>query len=106
MTLNDIQKQIDETKIHVDKAIKHLEFSLNKINKIPKEFDIDDNNILEIFESFTSRFARLSDIIAKKLIRLLILRDDPSFDGGFMDSLKLKSWILFLMPEDGGLSDL
>ncbi len=87
MTLKDINKQIDSTKSHITKSIKHLEYSLNKINSFPKDFDIEDYEILESFESFTSRFARLSDIMAKKMIRSLILKDDPSFQGGFMDSL-------------------
>jgi len=87
MTLNDIQKQIDQTKTHVLKAKSHLEYSLDKINVIPVDFSLDDDEILETFESFTSRFARLSDIISKKLIRSLILKDDPSFQGGFMDNL-------------------
>jgi hypothetical protein len=87
MTLIDIQEQIDQTKIHVLKAMKHLEYSLQKINSIPSDFSLEDEELLETFESFTSRFSRLSDIFSKKLLRSLILKDDPSFQGGFMDNL-------------------
>lgn len=87
MTLNDIQTQIDQTKILVLKAIKHLEYSLKKVNSISSNFSLDDEELLETFESFTSRFSRLSDIFSKKLLRSLVLKDDPSFQGGFMDNL-------------------
>jgi len=42
---------------------------------------------LETRESFTSRFSLLSDIIAKKLLRSLVLKGDPSFRGSLMDFL-------------------
>lgn len=87
MTLEDIEKQIALYKSHVEKALRHLEYSLGKISKIPQSYDVEDFEVLETFESFTSRFSRLSDIIAKKLIRSLILKDDPSFSGGLMDYL-------------------
>lgn len=87
MTLKDIQKQILSTKEHVTKALQHLEYSQHKVSKIPTDFDVDDLEILETFESFTSRFSRLSDIMARKLIRSLVLKDDPSFTGGLMDFL-------------------
>lgn len=87
MTLKDIEKQIMITKVHVEKALIHLEYSLKKINQISIDFDIEDFELLETFESFTSRFARLSDIISKKLVRSLVLKDDPSFSGGLMDFL-------------------
>lgn len=87
MTLKDLEKQISSTKSHVEKALKHLEYSLGKVGSIPSDFDIDDVEILEVFESFTSRFSRLSDIISKKLVRSLVLKDDPSFGGGLMDFL-------------------
>ena len=87
MTLKDIEKQIQSTVEHIQKALNHLEYSLDKVSKFPKNFDVEDLETLETFESFTSRFSRLSDIMAKKLIRSLVLRDDPSFNGGLMDYL-------------------
>lgn len=87
MTLKDIQKQIQSTKEHIKKALAHLEYSLEKVSKFPSDFDVEDLEVLETFESFTSRFSRLSDIMAKKLIRSLVLKDDPSFSGGLMDFL-------------------
>lgn len=87
MTLKDVEKQINAIKDHVEKALSHLEYSLRKIQHIPSDFNIEDFEILETFDSFTSRFARLSDIMAKKLVRSLVLKDDPSFNGGLMDFL-------------------
>jgi len=48
MTLIDIEKQIQATKSHVEKALAHLEYSLNKINLIQTGYDIEDYEILEI----------------------------------------------------------
>ena len=87
MTLKDIEKQIHSTRAHIEKALAHLEYSLNKVTSIPDNFDIEDFELLETFESFTSRFARVSDMVAKKLVRSLVLKDDPSFNGGLMDFL-------------------
>lgn len=87
MTLKNLELQIQSTKKHIEKSLSHLEYSLNKVTKISESFDVDDVEILETFESFTSRFARLSDMMAKKLIRSLVIKDDPSFNGGLMDFL-------------------
>lgn len=87
MTLNDIEQQIKQTKTHVEKAMGHLEYSFQKVQGIPFNFSPADEDSLESFESFTSRFARLSDLVSKKLLRSLIYKDDPSFQGGFMDFL-------------------
>jgi hypothetical protein len=96
MTLKDIEKQIIATKSHLEKALIHLEYSLSKIEKISKDYDIEDFEILETFESFTSRFSRVSDIMAKKLVRSLVLRDDPSFSGGLMDFLNQGEKLAFI----------
>lgn len=87
MTLKDIEKQIQATNSHLNKSLIHLEYSLTKINAISDDYDIEDFEILETFESFTSRFSRVSNIMAKKLVRSLVLKDDPSFVGGLMDFL-------------------
>jgi hypothetical protein len=87
MTLKDIEEHIQASKSYIEKALTHLEYSLNKINSITDNYNIEDFEILETFESFTSRFSRVSDIMAKKLVRSLVIKDDPSFSGGLMDFL-------------------
>jgi hypothetical protein len=87
MTLNDIDIQIQETTPKIAKALSHLQYSLNKVTKFPKNFSVDDLEVLESFESFTSRFSRVSDIFCKKLLRSLILKGDPSFTGSLSDHL-------------------
>lgn len=85
MTLNDIEKMIQKEKSNVQKALSHLVYSLNKIEKMESKIDLEDLESLETWESFTSRFSRLSDILSKKLIRSLILKGDPSFRGSLID---------------------
>ena len=96
MTLNDLSQQIEATKAHTLKSLKHFEFSLGKIKKIPADFDLENLELLETYESFTSRFSRLSDIFSKKLLRSLVLKDDPSFKGGFMDILNQSEKLGFI----------
>lgn len=52
----------------INKAIEALDHSLKKIRKI--DFDKDlDFELLEICESFSSRFARLSDLFTQKYLK-------------------------------------
>lgn len=92
MTLNDLEKSIQNEKAKVQKALRHLIYSLNKIQAMGQEIkleDLEDLEKLEIWESFTSRFSRLSDITSKKLIRSLVLKGDPSFRGSLIDFLNV-----------------
>jgi hypothetical protein len=89
MTLNDIEKIIQSEKLKVQKALNHLQYSLNKIAGLETDIDLENLETLEVWESFTSRFSRLSDIVAKKLVRSLILKGDPSFRGSLIDFLNV-----------------
>ena len=42
---------------------------------------------LEAWDGFASRFARTSDIFLSKYVKAYVLKDDPAFDGGFVDQL-------------------
>ena len=66
------------------KARAHLDYSYNKVLKIPLTDDLDDEQ-LETLESFSSRFARYSDIIVSKYFRYLIKEKDPAFRGSIID---------------------
>ena len=96
MTLDDVSQQIKATRDHLLKALNHLEFSFKKIGNIADDFDLEDLELLETYESFTSRFSRASDIFSKKLLRSLVLKDDPSFKGGFMDILNQSEKLGFI----------
>ncbi|MCU7837466.1 MAG: hypothetical protein KZQ83_19770 [gamma proteobacterium symbiont of Taylorina sp.] len=62
-----------------------LGYSYNKCIKIGKVDNYDPDQ-LEIFESLTSRFARLSDIITQKIFRL-IDKIDLDDDGSVRDRI-------------------
>lgn len=42
---------------------------------------------LEVLESYSSRFARASDLFVSRYLRLLALEKDPAFQGTFIDLL-------------------
>jgi Nucleotidyltransferase substrate binding protein like len=44
---------------------------------------------LETLESFAGRFSRAADIASKRLMRTLVLKDDPDFDGSARDLFDL-----------------
>jgi uncharacterized protein YutE (UPF0331/DUF86 family) len=67
-------------------ARKHLEYSHKKVVKIDLGGELDDEK-LETLESFSSRFARYSDLIVSKYLRLLAREKDPAFRGSTIDIL-------------------
>ena len=66
----------------------HLQHSFRKANnmKLDGAFSEED---LEALESFTSRFARYSDLVIMKYFKLLALEKDPAFRGSVIDILNL-----------------
>ncbi len=71
-------------------AIKHLEYSYLKCLKIPLSASLlTDEESLETWESFASRFARVSDLVTSKYIRLRILQEEPGFRGSMIDHLNI-----------------
>ena len=79
------------------KALKHLEYSYQKVLKgeLVKKASWTEEE-LETLESFSSRFARSSDIFLSKYLRILALESDPGFRGTFIDMLNLAekmNWI-------------
>ncbi|MFK8137884.1 MAG: HepT-like ribonuclease domain-containing protein [Bdellovibrionales bacterium] len=73
----------------------HFEYSYNKVIKFNLEDDFTEEE-LETLESFSSRFARFSDILIAKYFRFLAREADPAFKGSLIDLLNLaekNSWI-------------
>ena len=68
----------------LQKALKHLEYSYNKIHTLPIEAPLDEEK-LEILESFIARMARVSDIFMTKYLRFVISFEDPAFEGSVRD---------------------
>ena len=69
------------------KALTYLEKSFSKAQKLPTRLDKCTDEDLETWESFTSRFARVVDIFLTKYICLMILKQDPGFEGTIKDYL-------------------
>lgn len=69
------------------KALKHLEYSYKKSLNLPVQESQMSEEILEVWESFSSRFSRVVDIYTTKYLRTFVLMNDPAFEGSFRDLL-------------------
>lgn len=85
--MNHIINLINDEKQQLLKALKHLDYSYNKINKFSAHVDSDDDENLEIWESFSARFSRVVDIFLSKFVRSYILYNDPGFKGSLRDHI-------------------
>jgi hypothetical protein len=81
------QEYLDSQKNKLIKALAHLEYSYNKILKLPEDPAQFDEEILETWESFSARFCRVADMFLMKYLRTLILMQDPGFTGSLRDFL-------------------
>jgi len=70
-----------ERKIH--KALEHLEYSHKKIQNLAST-PLDEEG-LETWESYTSRFSGVVDIFLTKYLKARVLAEDPAFDGTLRD---------------------
>lgn len=69
------------------KALQHLEYSYQKITKLPTDVQKLDEENLETWESFAARFSRVADLFLSKYLRTKILMQDPAFNGSLRDLL-------------------
>ncbi len=83
--MNDLKKKLIED---LRASRKHLEYSYRKARAIPLDGDLSEE-FLEILESFSSRFARYSDLIVSRYLRLLAREKDPAFRGSVIDVINL-----------------
>lgn len=67
------------------KALNHLEFSFQKIQRLPEDVTLLDDTSLETWESFSARFSRVADLFLAKYVRARVLQDDPGFEGSLRD---------------------
>lgn len=84
------------SKNEVARAIKHLEYSFKKVQGFNLARVDWSEEELETLESFSSRFARTSDLVISRLLRSMALATDPAFRGTLIDLLNLsekQGWI-------------
>lgn len=81
---SDLKSQVMKSLLQ---AKSHLEYSFKKVQKIPLSSENLTEEQLETLESFSSRFARLSDMIISKYFRLLLKEKDPAYRGSVLDIL-------------------
>ena len=81
----ELKAQIRE---HLSKSRSHLETSYRKVQKIKIRVEQPEEE-LETLESFSSRFARFSDLAVSKYFRMRALEQDPAYRGTPIDLLNL-----------------
>ncbi len=78
---------LQEQKEKLLKAIAHLDYSYQKVLKLPVDPNALNDETLETWESFAARFGRVSDLFLTKYVRAQVLLQDPGFNGSFRDFL-------------------
>lgn len=74
----------------LERLKKHLSLSYKKVLKIDLAGTQElDDETLETLESFSSRFARFSDLLISQYFRWLAKEKDPAFRGSITDLLNL-----------------
>jgi len=87
-------KLLDTYRDWVLKALVHLEYSHAKVQSLPL-LSLDEEQ-LETWESYTSRFSRVVDLFLTKYLKARVLGEDPAFDGSLRDlcnAAEKKGWI-------------
>ncbi len=81
------EELLPEQQRKLEKALAHLEYSYQKVQTLPTEVEALDDETLETWESFATRFARLTDIFLSRYLRTRVLAEDPGFTGTLRDFL-------------------
>jgi molybdate-binding protein len=84
MAASQLQEKI---KSDLLKSLKHLKYSYDKVKNIDLTKKDWSENELEVLESFSSRFARTTDIFVSRFLRLKVHEWDPAFRGSMIDLL-------------------
>ncbi len=78
---------LEAYKRKIFKALGHLKYSYQKVLLLSSNVELLSTQDLEGWESFVSRFSRVSDLYLTKYLRLLVLKEDPAFRGSLRDFL-------------------
>lgn len=85
--MSNYQAILQETSGKLLKAIDHLEYSFNKVQKLTDDLRDMDDEMMETWESFSSRFSRVSDIFIMQYVRTKVAIEEPGFTGTTRDYL-------------------
>ena len=69
------------------KALKHLQYSHDRVQKLSTDMDQLSEAQLSDWESLAARFSRASDLFLSKYVRTSVLKGDPAFRGSLRDFL-------------------
>ncbi len=83
--MTDLKKKLQDD---LASSRKHLDYSYAKVQAMSLEGPLSEEE-LETLESFSSRFARHSDLIVSKYLRMLAREKDPAFRGSAIDVINL-----------------
>lgn len=78
---------ITQYKSKLLRALNHLEYSYRKAKTLTTDPRQMDDEKLEVWEGYSARFARATDLYLSKYIRTKILQHDPAFSGSMRDFL-------------------
>jgi len=85
--MSNYPAMLQETSDKLLKAIDHLQYSFNKVQELPDDLVDMDDEIMETWESFSSRFSRVSDIFIMQYVRTKVAIEEPGFKGTTRDYL-------------------
>ncbi|MGH7249405.1 MAG: hypothetical protein ACREGC_00340 [Minisyncoccia bacterium] len=78
-----------QTRDRLLKALAYLEYSYAKVAKLPRHFVDLDQETLEVWESFSARFARVADLFMSQYLRFYVAQKEPGFRGTMRDMINL-----------------
>jgi hypothetical protein len=67
------------------KALDRFEYSYRKTQTLKTDPELLDDEAMETWESFSSRFSRVVDLFLSKYARAKVLENDPGFRGTLRD---------------------
>lgn len=83
--MTDYEALLTVQRRKLGKAITHLAYSYKKIQNLTSNPDMLDEESMEVWESFASRFARVADMFLMRYLRTQIMDSDPGFSGSMRD---------------------
>ena len=95
-SLESLKKHKADYSRKLQKALAHLDYSYKKVKPLPTNPATMDEEQLEVWESFASRFSRVADIFITRYLRTRVLLEDPAFSGTVRDTLNFaekKQWV-------------